>query len=234
MSKRIIAALLATLLAVVGIVMLVNYTNNADERAFNDAQLVDVLQVKEPIPADTKASDIGSKVKLVQLPESAIAKGAISGLEEVSGFATTTELEPGEQVLLSRFAKGGSASKTVDKSAVPPGLQEVTVAVSAPQAVAATVKVGDVVGVLATLPDKDDELKSRTDFVLERVLITRIDKSGAEAVDKTGASLMVTFAVDANAAKAIVAARSHLWLTKQDSRTKLDKEFPIQLKDVLR
>src|SRR5215207_1860283 len=117
MNKRIVAALVAVAMLVVGVVLLISYANGANERAFDGARLRSVLQVEEPIAANTAAGDIGDKVKKVELPASAIAKGALSSLTEVSGLSTTIDLEPGEQVLASRFAeKGSSSASTGSKS----------------------------------------------------------------------------------------------------------------------
>lgn len=233
MSKRIIAALMATILAIVGIAMLVTYTNNADERAFNDAQLVDVLQVTKPIPAATKASKIGSKVGIVQLPQSAIAKGAISSLDGVSGMSTTTDLEPGEQVLLSRFAKGESASKTVAKSAVPSGMQEVTIALDAARSVGGAIKAGDRVGVIASFQPKDDKAPQFSDLILHDLLVT---KSTTAVEAEAGKGTLVTVAVKTFDAEKLVFSMEwgKVWLTEQNADTDKSGAKTITVKDVVR
>src|SRR5689334_2996629 len=108
MNKRVIAALVAVVMAAVGVVLLIAYARDANHRAYGDAKLESVLQVTATIPAGTAASNLGDKVELVELPRSAIADGAITSLSEVQGLSTTTQLEPGEQVLSLRFSKEGA------------------------------------------------------------------------------------------------------------------------------
>jgi pilus assembly protein CpaB len=151
MNKRAIAALTAIVLAAVGVIFLINYAGAANDRAYAGAKLESVLRVTEPIAANTKAADVAAKVESIQLPHSAVAKGAISNLTEVSGLLTTTELEPGEQLLLSRFAATGVEKETKEaKSGVPKGMQEIAIPMSAVRAVGDGLKADDTVGIIAS------------------------------------------------------------------------------------
>jgi len=218
MNKRVIAALAAVLLAAAGVVMLLNYASSAEDRAFDGAALQTVLQVSEPIAANTRAADLAGKVRTVKLPRSAIAKGAARSLEDVAGLSTRTDLEPGEQVMLSRFAESGrSASKS--KSAVPKGMQEVTIPLDEARAVAGAVKVGDVVGIVASFNPKEGEPFSR--LILNRAQITRISKGGAAASGEPGSTQMITVALSARNALRLVNALEFgkVWATKQNANT---------------
>ena len=219
MNKRVIAALAAVFLAAVGVVMLINYASAADDRAFNGATLEKVLQINEPIAANTKAEDLAGKVKTVDLPRSAIAKGAATSLRDIAGLSTTTDLEPGEQVLLSRFAKPGGKSASKSKSAVPKGMQEVTIPLDAARAVAGTFKVGDTVGIVASYTPKEGEPFSR--LILNRVQITWINGGAAATADQVGGTQMITVAVSGRNAIRIVNAVEFgkVWATKQNADT---------------
>jgi len=238
MNKRVIAALTAILLAIVGIAFLVNYAGDANERAFDGAKLESVLQVEEPIAANTDVGDIGSKVETVKLPRSAIAKGAIRDLSEVSGLATTTDLEPGEQVLLSRFAAGGTAStkKSTDKSTVPDGMQEVTIPLASARAVGDILKVGDNVGIIASYQTKEGD--GVTQLIRNQVPITRIMGPGVKwdgsPVDDV--TQMITVAVRTRDAGKIVNALEFgkVWLTKQYPHTAFGQGGSISRDDVTR
>lgn len=233
MNKRIVAALMALVLATVGIFLLINYAKDADERAFNDAALVEVLQVSKPIAADAKADDLNGSVTVVSLPQSVIAKGAISSLKEVSGMSTTTTLEPGEQVLLSRFAKSGPVSKSRVKSVVPAGMQEVTIALDAARSVGGAIKAGDHVGVIASFQPKDDKAPQFSDLILHGVLVTRAS-TAVEA--EAGKGTMVTVAVKTIDAEKLVFSMEwgKVWLTEQNTGTDRAGAKTITVRDVVR
>jgi pilus assembly protein CpaB len=233
MNKRVIAALVAVALLVVGVVLLVSYANDANERAFDGARLRSVLQVEEPIAANTKAGDIGDKVKTVELPASAIAKGALSSLTEVSGLATTTDLQPGEQVLASRFAKNGTASAATDsKTGLPEGMQELTIPFDVARALGGALKVGDTVGVVASYQTKDGDGITR--IVQNRVEILRISDGGEVKEGQTGGTQLVTFAVKTRDAGKIVNAIEFgkVYLTRQNEDTEFGQGGSISRDDV--
>lgn len=222
MGKRAIAALAAAGLAIVGVVLLISYANAANERAYDGAKLVDVLQVEEPIAANTAAGELADKVKTVQLPRSAVAQGSITNLTEVAGLSTTTDLEPGEQVLLSRFSAGGTTTKTTKaKGDVPVGMQEITVPLSSPRAVGDALKAGDRVGVVASYQTKEGD--GVTQLVSNQVRIMKVagpgvvwDGSPAEDITQ-----IITLAVRTRDAGKIVNALEFgkVWLTKQNKDT---------------
>ena len=99
MKARLLGGIAALLLAVIGTVLLVTYVQGADKRAQQGLDPVNVLVVKERIPAGTKAEDIGSKVKTETLPQSAVAPGTIAALNDQNGKVTSVDLQPGEQLL---------------------------------------------------------------------------------------------------------------------------------------
>ncbi len=216
MNKRVIAALVAVVLATVGVIMLVAYARNADERAYDDAKLVSVLRVTASVPAGTAAANIGDKVETVELPRSAIADGAIDDLSEVQGLSTTAKLEPGEQVLSARFAKEVAVVGSVRNSRVPKGMQEVTIPLDAARAVGGVLKAGDTVGVVSSVLVKGDD--GVTQVIVNRAVITRISRAviADGEVDATGAFL-VTLAVKTRQVGEIIntAEYGKLWLTQQ-------------------
>lgn len=235
MNKRAIAALAAIVLAAVGVIFLINYAGAANDRAYAGAKLESVLQVTEPIPANTNAGDVAPKVESIKLPHSAVAKGAISSLKEVSGLLTTTELEPGEQLLLSRFAAKGAEKETKEaKSDIPKGSQEITVPLGSARAVGDTVKVGDTVGVIASYQTKEGD--GVTQVISNRVLVLKVVGPGVKwdggAADNV--TQMITLAVRTRDAGKIVNALEFgkVWLTKQNKDTESGHGGSISRDDV--
>ncbi|WP_187271794.1 Flp pilus assembly protein CpaB [Aeromicrobium terrae] len=220
MSKRLIAVLVAGALGAVAVVLLVNYANDANDRAYDNAKLVKVLQVKDRIEAGTKVSEIGDSVETVELPKAAVVPSAVSDLDDLSGLSTTTELEPGEQLIPSRFAQNGAVAGSVDAT-IPKGYQELTLPLSAARAVGGVLRPGDHVGVVSSVQTANGDAITR--LVKNQVLVTRIVAAGVDqtAGDGQGKALLVTLAVKVSEAGRIIntAEYGKVWLMKQNADT---------------
>lgn len=110
MQRRLIAAILAVVLAGIGAFLLFNYVSNADTRAMANQEPVDVLVVTTTVPMGTLGSAMGPFVTTKQIPKVALAPGALTSLTEVQHLATIVELQPGEQLMLSRFGEPGTSA----------------------------------------------------------------------------------------------------------------------------
>src|SRR4051812_50137133 len=81
-----------------------------------------VYVVTAPVPAGTRANQLGEAIATKAIPQSAIASGAVTDLSQIAGKVATTDLQPGEQVLTSRFADPSTAAASDVK--VPKGFQQ--------------------------------------------------------------------------------------------------------------
>lgn len=125
MQRRIIAAVAAVILAGIGAVLLYSYVNNADARAMATLDTTQVLVATKVIPAGTSGANLAPFVALKQLPKVAVVEGALTSTELVADLEATTDLQVGEQVIASRFAKPNTdVSGKVD---VPTDLSQVSV-----------------------------------------------------------------------------------------------------------
>lgn len=224
--RRIVAAFAALLLLVVGTVVLLAYVNGADARALAGVRTVSVLVADQPIPAGTSGDQLASLVRTESVPAKAAVAGRVTDLASLSGRVASVEILPGEQLLAARFAKPDDlqAPGTV---AVPAGLQEVSVLLEPQRAVGGRLVAGDTVGVVVS--ETDQAGVPSTHAVLHKVLVTQVqgapapvDPSGKQdpATASSGtpapsASLMVTLAVTAAQAEAVVFGVEHgaLWLS---------------------
>jgi pilus assembly protein CpaB len=231
--RRLLAAAAALVLALLGAVVLVAYARGADQRAMAGLSTVQVIVVAQPIAVGTRAEDLAELVSTEQLPAAAAVPGRITDLADLAGQVATAELQPGEQLLASRFAAPESleAPGTV---AVPAGTEEVSVLLEPQRAVGGRLVAGDLVGVLLSLGDP-----ASTHAVLHRVLVTQVQGApapadgAAEAGTDTAsagstaptASLMVTLAVTAEQAEGVVFGAEHgtLWLSLEPDGTDLDE-----------
>ncbi|AUZ35458.1 pilus assembly protein CpaB [Arthrobacter sp. PGP41] len=227
MKSRLLGGLAALLLAVVGAILLFIYVQGASARAQAGLEPVNVLVVKEQVPAGTKSSDLAGKLRVESIPKSAVPEGALTTLDQQEGKVTAVGLEPGEQLLATRLVDPRDlAPGTVP---VPEGLEEVTLLLSPERILGGRLEAGDTVTIYSSF-DKED---GQTGLLFHDVLITAVQKappasknnsssgSADQAVEMPSGSAFITFArSDAEASKLIYSAEfGKLWLAKQTDST---------------
>jgi pilus assembly protein CpaB len=224
----LLAAAAALVLALVGGAVLVAYVRGADARAAAGLQPVRVLVVQQPVPEGTPADQLADKVETELVPAKAAVPGRVSDLAALAGKVTTADLQPGEQLLRSRFAAPDDlrAPGTVD---VPAGKQEVSVVLAPERAVGGRLAAGDTVGIYLSLTFEDGT--ATTHGVLHGVLVTQVQGAPAAPSTSSGSSgdtetasegtpaptgsLLITLAVTARDAEEVVFGAEHgsLWLS---------------------
>jgi pilus assembly protein CpaB len=222
MRRRLFAAIAALVLLGAGTAVLVAYVRGADARALAGVQTVEVLVADGLIPEGTPAEQLAELVRTEVLPRKAAVQGRVTDLDDLSGLVATVDLQPGEQLLQSRFGEedAAGAAGTVP---VPAGLQEVSLLLEPQRAIGGRLAAGDTVGVVVSINSGE------THSVIHHVLVTEV--KGAPAPVQTDPSvqtetassgtvvptqsLMITFAVTAAQAEAVVFGMEHgtVWLT---------------------
>ena len=224
MRRRLLAAAAALVLMLVGTVVLVGYVRGAESRALAGVETVEVLVAEAPIPAGTPGAALGDLVRVDVLPAKAALPGRVTDLASLADRVSTVDLAAGEQLLGSRFA-GPEEARVPGTVPVPEGMQEVSIVLEPQRAVGGRLAAGDRVGVFVSMGGGDAGAK--TNAVLHEVLVTQVQGAPAPAAppaDGTATaasapapsgSLMVTFAVTAAQAEAIVFAAEHasIWLS---------------------
>jgi pilus assembly protein CpaB len=214
------AAVIAVLLAVLGIGALVVYTNTAQDRAFQGTETVEVLRVTELVPAGTKASDIEDKLEKVKLPRAAVPTGIVTDVDDLGAKVTTATLIPGEVLVNARFT-GSAALKGSGAIEVPKGMQEVTIEVSATRAVGGTVQPGDFVGVIGSYdPPKAEYI---TNFTVNKALVLAVGGGVAPGETAVGAGILqVRLALTSESVEKVVNAAEFgkVYLSRQNNGAK--------------
>jgi pilus assembly protein CpaB len=219
--RRLLAAAAALVLLVAGTFVLLTYVRGADARALAGVQTVEVLVADQVIPEGTPADQLVALVRTELLPRKAAVDGRVTDLDELTGLVATVDVQPGEQLLRSRFGEedAAGAEGTVP---VPAGLQEVSLLLEPQRAIGGRLAAGDTVGVVVSIP-------TQTHSVIHHVLVTEVkgapapvqaDPNAQTETTSSGAvvptqSLMITFAVTAPQAEAVVFGMEHgtVWLT---------------------
>lgn len=186
MRTRLLGGVAAVIVAIIGTVLLITYVNGADRRAFASTETQDVYVVQKPIAAGTRAESLGDSIVKRPLPKAAIAENAVTDLSSLKGKAVSADLEPGEELLASRFVEP-AALQTPGRVDVPAGLQEVTVRLPIERVVGGTLSAGDTVGVFLSLP-KDNRHPDQTQLSYHKVLVTGVQlATGAAAPNNADA-----------------------------------------------
>jgi pilus assembly protein CpaB len=240
MTRRILAILLATVLAALGTVAVLFYVQRADERAVADAAAVRVLVAKQRVPAGTTGEIIREReyLELIRLPAGSVPLDeALTEIPaEFDQFVITSDLQPRQIVLRGMFS---ASTRTSGGLAIPEGMMAVSFEASVAQQVAGFVRPGSRVAIFASYRELDgdkgsaaeddtsaDDAINGTAVMLARVDVIAIGTYGGgettttpldgEAVDDEAqpAAVLVTVAVNqTDAAKVIHAAKaSAMWL----------------------
>jgi pilus assembly protein CpaB len=240
--RRLLGLVASIVLAAFGTFVLVGYVQSAHDTAEAGPAMAKVLVVTKAIPRGTKASDLGDKVKLTDVPASSKVHDAVSDLDALTGKVASTELLPGEQVLADRFR----TPEVLGREGVPKGLLEVTVSLTPDRAVGGTVRAGDTVAVISSFEPFDlsaggdvpagtpKKTPNSTQIILHKVLVTNVQMAevpkDTKSSDSTDAAddkpetapkgaLLVTLALDATSVQRVVftAEYGHLWLSAEPS-----------------
>ncbi|MGB5952929.1 MAG: RcpC/CpaB family pilus assembly protein [Ornithinimicrobium sp.] len=234
MSRRIVAVVLALVLAVMGTGILYVYVSGADQRAMQGLEPVTVLRVVEPISAGTPVDELDDLVESTEVPVKAVAEGAVSSLDEVDGQVATSDLQPGEQLLLVRFTD----TETFEESQpldIPEGMQQISLLLEPQRVLGGYLEPGATVGVFVSMTEPPE-----TRLILNSTLVTRVqggvalgrtasasdeaEESAAEEGDPDASpppadGVMVTLAVELSGAEDIVYGSEHgtIWLSIQSN-----------------
>ncbi len=187
MKRPIVGIVIAVVLAVAGTLALVAYVRSAKDDAVAGEEPVKVYVVEDAVAEGTAASDLGTLVELTDVPARLVAADAVVDLGALEPtFVAATDLQPGEQLLSSRFVD----PRTLVRVPAPEGLQEITVALTPERAVGGVLAPGDTVGVLFSFEPFQTSVDpatsttlgasstpNMTHFTLHKVLVTAIQFS---------------------------------------------------------
>ncbi|MFP5283980.1 MAG: Flp pilus assembly protein CpaB [Actinomycetes bacterium] len=225
--RRIVAALMAVLLAVGGGALLLAYVSRADERAMAGLQTAQVLVVTRATEEGTPADEATGLVTSKTLPAVAVAPGSVVSLSELTGRVASTDLQPGEQVLASRFVDP-AALRAAGEVEVPTGLSQVSLLLDPQRILGGHLTAGSTVGVFVSLA-KDGDKPAQTHLTLDKVLVTRVQgglappttnddqQAGDSASAAPEGGVMITLAVSAADAEKVIFGAEHgtVWLAHQ-------------------
>lgn len=230
MRTRALVAILAVVLAILGIASLVVWTNNARDRAFSGTETVTVWQVVKDVPVGAEADAIRGSVEEVRLPRASVPASAVTSLSAIQGKVTTASLVPGEVLVSGRF--GGV--KDLEEVPVPKGLQEVTIELASTRVLGGALKRGDRVGVVASY-------EGQTNFAANRALVLATSSTAAPGGGPdndqaaVGGSVQVRLALPSLSVEKVINASEFgkVWLSRQGKDADIARRL-VEPKDVVK
>ncbi|RZU54127.1 pilus assembly protein CpaB [Krasilnikovia cinnamomea] len=197
MRRRLLAVLVAAVLAGIGCIAVVAYVRGADQRALAGRQAVWVLISTQRIPAGTSAAAIrgGGYTERVAMPAETVPSTALGQLDaQLDTLVLTADLPPSQLVLRGMFAE---SSEVTGGLPVPDGKLAVSVQMTAAGRVAGYVRPGSRVAVFSTFTMREgrgrvpagDGLSSGHDYnQATRVLLPRVEVIGVGERGVSGAA----------------------------------------------
>src|SRR5215218_6200036 len=170
MQSRVVAILIAVVLALVATAAMVVYVNGADRRALADQQPVYVWVATKPIPLGTRGEDAlnNEMIDRVPVPSSAALKGRVLSPDQLKNRSAAVNIVPDEQLLLERWV-GAEDVPGRRLLQIPEDHQAVSIGVDVVRQVAGFVTPGDRVNVAVTMPE--GESGDKTQYVLRSVQV---------------------------------------------------------------
>ena len=180
MESRVLAILIAVVLALVATAAMVVYVNGADRRALSGQKPTMVLVAVRPIPYGMSGEDAQIK-KLIgwaPVPARNALTNRVASLDQLRNRYADVNIPAGEQLLLDRWV-GAQDLDGRRLLSIREGHQAVSVGVDLVRQVAGFVTPGDLVNVAVTEPDTEG--KDTTRFVLRNVQVLAV---GATALTR--------------------------------------------------
>jgi pilus assembly protein CpaB len=177
MHSRVLAILIAVVLALVATAAMIVYVSGADRRAISGQQPVYVLRAKKTIPAGMSGVDAqnGDLIERVAVPRDSVVRGGVRSLEQLKNRYAAVDIAAGEQLLLERWvgAEDVAGRRLLQ---IPEDHQALSLALDLSRQVAGFVTPGDKVGLVLSLKRTDANGNSvdKTQFLLQNVQVLAV------------------------------------------------------------
>ena len=182
MQSRVLAILIAVVLALVATAAMVVYVNGADRRALSGQQPVFVYVANQEIPAGMSGVDAqnGGRIDRIEVASKYALQGRVRSPEQLRERYAAVNIVKGEQLLLERWvgAEDVAGRRLLQ---IPEGHQAVSVGVDLVRQVAGFVTPGDKVSMLVTMQRGESD---KTQFLLQNVQVLAV---GATALANANA-----------------------------------------------
>ncbi len=213
--KRTIVVAVAVAVGVAASVLSYVFLNNAQERAYHNAKLVEAYVVVKPVPATLNGTDAisGGYVKRQKIPQQFRPAGAVTKLSSIDGKSAVAPFAVGQVLVSSMFASASSSSNSFSQF-IPAGDVAVTASVDQTHGVADFPSPGDKVDLMVTVNNAETLLLQNVSIIAAGQTTTAESASGTSGQSTASSSSgLYTFAVTpANAERIALAEQDGLGL----------------------
>ena len=188
MQSRVLAILIAVVLALVATVALVVYVNGADRRAIAGQDPVTVWVAVKPITAGTSGVNAKNSklISQVVVPKRSAVDGAVVSLNQIQNKRAEVDIVPGEQLLLSRWVNPEEVTGR-RLLPIPEDHQALSIGVDVTRQVAGFVTPGDHVSMVVSMkrpgPGGD---RDRSQFLLQNVQVLAVGATALSNASSQG------------------------------------------------
>ena len=222
MAGKALAVILAVLLAGAATFAIFTYVRGIEQRAFEDAELVEVFVAQDMIPADLPA-DLAAEEGLITTstaPRATVPDGAIASLDEIAGLVTEDRILAEEVIVRGRWVDPSDVTAAFE---IPEGFEALAVEVGVPPGVAGFVRAGDRVSLIATVEEpgvvetaEDGTIIEQPGEALSRYVLQGIEvlsvgqrvvtEEGEDGVQEQSGRVLLTVALEPEDAERMVFA----------------------------
>ena len=221
-AGKAVAVTLALILAGVATFVIFTYVRGIEQRAFEDAELVEVFVAQETIPGGLTAES-ASEAGLIgrsTAPRATVPDGAITSLDQIAGLVTEDRILPDEVIVRGRWVDPALVEAVFD---IPEGFEALSVEVGIPPGVAGFVRAGDQVSLIATVEtpvatttEEDGTVveepgEVQTQYLLQGVEVLAVGQrvvteEGDDGVQQPASQVLLTVALEPEDAERMVFA----------------------------
>ncbi len=237
-AGRVIAIVLAIVLAGFATYAIYTYVQGLEQRAFEDAELVEVFIAQEEIPAGMSASAAGEAglIERGSIPQRNVPDGAITSLDQIDGLVADAPVLANEVLSRGRWADPDEVDTA--RLDIPEDFEAISVQVSIPPGVAGFIEAGDQVSLIATTEAPveteieedgtviEPEPEFRTQYLLQDIQVLAagqrvVTEEGEQDVQESEGQVLLTLALEPDDAErlvlAIETARIYFTLLPEDA-----------------
>jgi pilus assembly protein CpaB len=175
MQSRVLAILVAVVLALVATAALVVYVNGADRRAISDQEPRQVWVAIKAIPAGTSGETARNTelIGLREVPRRNVVAGGVISLSQIQGKHAAVDIVAGEQLLQKRWV--GAEEVTGRRLlTIPPKHQALSIGVDTTRQVAGFVTPGDKVSLVLSISGQGGESLELSRFLLQNIQVLAV------------------------------------------------------------
>lgn len=152
-SRKPLVLIAAAVVAIIAVVVLYMYVNGQKDKAFGNAEMVDVWVVRKPVPKGTYGQSTQGMIVKDQIPKKYYPPNAIKDTTQITNKVAVSDLAVNTVVVEGMFADPATQQVTLSTQLKPirdVDQVAVTINVSAVQGVAGLIVPGDFVNIMVT------------------------------------------------------------------------------------